>query len=217
MRDDGLWVYQRPHSGGLYLLSADVGGGGEGHVAEIEDDERQHGDFSAAVMWDVRSGEQVASYNGIVKPYDYAILLERWATEYHGAFIAPERNGPGSVVCEILSKDRLYTNLMLERMSTDQWAYGFYTTKQLKTMMVASLDEGLKTRQAKINDRRILDQAADFVAKVDNQGRVKYEAASGSYDDLLIAAAAGFHFRDQVPELLPIKRWERLPDRWGRR
>ena len=67
-------------------------------------------DFSAAVVIDLDSGEEMASYRARIPPEDFAYELAEIGHDYNDALIAVERNVGGSTIIT-LERECLYPNV----------------------------------------------------------------------------------------------------------
>jgi len=85
----GLKVFQNPQEGHRYAIGADVA---EGLAS---------GDYSAAVVLDVDSGEQVAELHGHWPPEIFADKLDKLAREYEGILGVESNNHGHSVLLKL--------------------------------------------------------------------------------------------------------------------
>lgn len=190
--DRGLLIYQLPVQNAKYLIAADVARG----------DAR---DRSAAHVFEVDTMEQVAEYNGKLKPDDFANLLCRLGERYEKALLIVENNAVGIACLEhikIFQYPNLYftekgpelkgQNLSAAYGSTDpRLVAGITTTSKNRELMLNKLEELIRTQKLMIRSKRLSSELQTFVWM---NGRP--EARSGTTDDLVMAAAIAAWIRD---------------------
>jgi hypothetical protein len=183
----GEWtVWESPAVGRRYLVAADPAGGGP------------HSDPSAAVVYDIDAGIQVACFHGRPLPHVLARQLAASGSLYNGALLVPESNNTGQAVIAHLT-NLGYGNLyMEERFSTPgqpmKKTYGYNTTNKSKQFAVDQLRTSLQQRTVGIRDAEAIEEMMRFTEL--SPGR--YAARSGHDDRAMshcIAAAVLAHSR----------------------
>jgi len=191
--DRALHVWKKPEAGRQYFISADVARG-DGK------------DNSAAHVWDISTMEQVAEYYGKVPPDDFANLVCRMGREYNGALLVVENNSIGLACLEhvkLAEYENVYysskgnfspgksVNTAFQMPSMNELVPGFTTSPRTRPLMLAKLEEYVRTRMIIIRSPRLMGELRKFVW---HNG--KAEAMKGYNDDLVMAAAIGCWIRD---------------------
>jgi len=183
----GEWiVWEEPRPGRRYVLAADPAGGGP------------HSDPSAAALYDVDAGIQVAAFHGRPLPHQFARELAGAGALYGRALLVPESNNTGQAVIAHLT-NMGYGNLyMEERFSAPgqpmRKSYGWNTTAKSKQFAVDQLRTSLQQRTIGIRDAEAIEECMRFTELAPG----RYEARSGHDDRVLshaIAAAVLAHSR----------------------
>jgi hypothetical protein len=162
----GIKVYALPRRGGRYVIGADVAEGLE------------HGDYSAAVLIDVATWEEVASLHGHWEPDQYADLLIALATPYNASVLV-ERNNHGHAVLATF-KLRQFSALR----GRDNKA-GWLTNSQTKPISIDALAVALRDRLCKVRTQAALDEMSIY--RVEDDGDTS--APEGYHDDFVMAWA----------------------------
>lgn len=199
-RDAGnWWVWEWPTPGRDYVVIADPSGG--------------HGaDFSAVVVLDRESHDQVAAYHGKIEPSQLAEELVKagylWRGSERPALIVPEANNHGQGVVALLREwryPRLYeTEVLDQRTKKTTTTYGWTTTEKTRHIAISALQRGLRERTLGIRDEAAITEMRRFVWVVTNaqSGLGRWEAEAGHHDDRVmtwaIAAAVLAHAESLV-------------------
>jgi hypothetical protein len=197
----GARIFRQRIPGRRYIIGADVATG-----QTIKSDDT---DYCAAVVGDLETGEEYASYRARVTPQDFAYDLDDLGRYFNNAMIAVERTGDGGTTMLVLAGECGYGNIYKHR---DWWKRGKKATKQLidfegfpttgKTRPIAlnHLSQFLLDYPELIWDETFLNEALTFVR--DPRGIPK--AAPGCHDDT-VSARWIFHFvrRVQLGWLVP--------------
>lgn len=163
----GLSVYSLPETGRKYTLAADVA---EGLV---------HGDYSAAVLIDNETWEEMASLHGHWEPDVYAGYLQTLAA-FYGATIGVERNNHGHAVLATLKiKNALNVANGMDGKR------GWLTNLQTKPLSIDALAEGLRDALVKVRTQSALDEMQIY--RILDDG--KTGAPDGYNDDWVMAWA----------------------------
>jgi len=176
-----LTVWHEPEKDKHYSIGADVSEGLEG------------GDYSAAVVLDWKSGEQVAELHGLWRPDIFAKLLSALGAWYQWAWIGVEANSHGHTTLYVLRYELLYPRMYyhVERVRGAQPQLGYPTNAKTKPIMIDDLVAAIGDDKIAINSSALIDECLTFVSK---DGGVR-EAQGGKFDDLVMAAAVALQVR----------------------
>ncbi len=161
-------IYKKREPGHIYVIGADPAEG-------------VGGDYSAAHVFDVKTKEQVASYDGQLKPSDFADKLIEMSEMYsstHPCLIGVERNNHGHAV--LLKLDEIHNYPAIYKVSDDK--LGWITDKVSRPLMIDTAIEGVENKTIKLNDLKTLGECMTLT---NNNGKI--EALDGKHDDLFIA------------------------------
>lgn len=187
--DGNVWYWKDPEMGKRYLIAADVArGDGE--------------DNSAFQVIEIDSMEQVAEYQGKITPELYADLLLQVSKEYGNCLIIVENNSYGYGVLEKLKSSNhpaIYHHKRgnyefiepLMALYDENAVPGFTTNVKMRPLIIAKMEEFLRTKAVKINSERLVNELLTFIW---NNG--KAEAQKGSNDDLTISLAIACWVRE---------------------
>ena len=181
-------VYRRRVPGCQYIIGADPA---EGRLVSTDSP-----DFSAAVVIDRDTGEEMASYRARIPPEDFAYELAEIGRDYNDALIAVERNVGGSTIIT-LERECLYPNVYYHR----DW-----NRERAKVIPVAGLPMNRLTRPVALNDiRRFVDDAPEMIRDLRFVGEAltftrdekgKPVAQQGAHDDTVFARALAYYARE---------------------
>jgi hypothetical protein len=176
---------------GSYLLSADVARG----------DGR---DYSVFHVLDIKNMEQVAEYQGKIDLDNFSKLLFDVGREYGNCMIVVENNNIGfSVLSKLV--DLRYPNLYYSTKGNNEFidsgaalyssnsVPGFSTTMKTRPLVIAKLEEYIRSKTLKINSARMLNELDTFLWV-----NSRPEAQKGYNDDLVMSMAIGCWIRDTV-------------------
>lgn len=194
-----LKVFKNPVPGKKYFLGADIATG-------------RSQDYTAFSIMD-REGDEVVCYKGKI-PIDRAEkLMVKWAKKYNKATIAPESNDIGLGLATNLQTHG-YSNLYYSRSllrkkgkskPEEQEIPGWYTTKKNRPIIIATLEEDIRTQTVDIKDKFFCDEAYTFIydsrnrpiaMNKDNQSTDELEDESYT-DDAIFAKAITNYVRKQ--------------------
>tara|TARA_Y100001970_G_C14245555_1_gene867922 strand:+ start:1403 stop:2986 length:1584 start_codon:yes stop_codon:yes gene_type:complete len=189
--DMGVWVWDYPHSGKKYIISADVSRG-------------DASDYSTFHIIDTDASAVVAEYRGKLPPDKFAQILAEAGRRYNDALICPENNSYGyAVVMKLNEMD--YRNLYFQS-EKDRFAFlygngdigkiGFQTNAKTRNQILTKLEEVLRTKQVMVKSSRLYEELKTFVWK-----NGKAQAQKGQNDDLIMALAIGVWLYDTSPQL----------------
>ncbi|RYF03676.1 MAG: hypothetical protein EOO77_30695 [Oxalobacteraceae bacterium] len=183
---DGTWEHAprgeliefiEPEPGHNYVIGADVAMGlanGDWSVAQILDDEKR----------------QVAVWRGKVDARRFADILEALGKRYNEAKIAVENNSFGFATVTRLQHDLYYPNVwtsVQEGVSDEKNTrnLGFRTNSQSKPMIIARLQEALRTGDIFLNCPITLEEMRTYIVTATGA----MEADVKCHDDCVMALA----------------------------
>jgi hypothetical protein len=171
-----LRLFEEIDPTGTYVIGADValGSGKDYSVAQILDENKN----------------QVAIWRGKCDPNRFAEVLESLGYRFNTARIICENNTFGFATVSKLGQDMHYPAMFFTikegKLDGDETkAWGFRTSQQSKPMVIARLQEVIRTGDIQINDTTTLDELLTFITT--EGGRM--EAESGCHDDTVMALA----------------------------
>ena len=178
----GLDVYESPHKGRTYLLTADVSRG-------------TSNDYSAFVVFDVSEVPYriVAKYrDNEIKPLIFPSKIYDVAKAYNEAFVLVEVNDIGEQVANALQYDMEYDNLIMASMrgragqvlgggfSGGKAQMGVRTTKAVKKIGCSNLKQLVEDNKLIVQDYDCINELSTFIVKGSS-----FEADDGCTDDLV--------------------------------
>ena len=170
-----LRVYELPQEGYEYVVSADTSEG------------LSKGDESALIVRNKYTRNVAACANGLYKPDELALMLQKTAKYYKEAEIAPENNNHGYAVCQDLQKldCKVYWTVNDEGKATKA---GWSTTPKTRPKMLDQLEEEIRREAIELRDEVLIQQCKTFIF---NEKNGKPEAEGNFLDDMVIACAIG--------------------------
>lgn len=184
--DHNLHVWKMAEDGASYILSADVSRG-DGK------------DFSVFHVFDSKTMEQVAEYQGKIDLDSFAHLIFETGLAYGGCMAVVENNNIGySVVTKLI--DMKYPNVYYSSKTgydTENFSSytntvpGFSTSMKTRPLIIAKFDEYARNKAITIRSSRLLNELDTFLWV---NGRP--EAQKNYNDDLIMAAAIACWVRD---------------------
>lgn len=185
-RENGrIQIYDYPKPGRHYTVGVDCSEG------------LPEGDYSAAVIIDNETFEQVAELHGRWRPRDFAERVDKWSRKYNEAYLAIEKASSGHSVLDILANERkyprgkLFRHVVYDRTGQRSMRLGWLTNAETRPLMLNDLEEALSENLYRPNSTRFLDECRSF--DLTKTGR--YEAGSGYHDDLVVAHAIAVRVR----------------------
>ncbi len=177
--DHNLWVWEEPMPGEQYLICADVARG-------------DGGDYSACHVIKLSNMEQVAEYRAKLPPDMFAKFLVGLGGDYNTALIAVEANSIGYATCLKLvdmkykniyySQKGQYNKKQNAKRRTEATVPGFMTTASSRPLLMAQLEENVRTQGVIIHSSRTTNELRTLIWK-----NGKAEATAGYNDDLSMA------------------------------
>jgi hypothetical protein len=173
-----LRIFEPPKEGFRYVLGVD---GAQGVVG---------GDDSSIVVLKLPHLIEVASFNDIIQPAEFAGVCNYLGRLYFNALMGVERNDKGGYAAlEFLLKVYSYPNLYYFqdpfKVSLDsQVKYGWITNEVTRQIMIRDAQIAIDNNSLLVNSTELLKQMKTFVKSEKND---KIQAAPGKHDDLVIA------------------------------
>ncbi len=161
-----------------YVVGADVAEGLE------------HGDWTYVTVWDVNTGEQVASCKSAIPVSYLDELLVELANYYYQALVVVERNNAGILPLDRLYRDHWYPRIYrMDKFGEMQLSdrsprYGWRTDQATKPKMVNDFAYALNEGEVLLHDPDFLLEAQTFVAN----GKGGYEATANNHDDVIMGS-----------------------------
>lgn len=195
--NSNLWIWEMPKEGHRYAIGFDPSGG-------------ESRDYTAIVIWDVDAKEQVAEYNGKVRP-KIATRMATWlGATYNWATIVLDRSGLGQTIAQELEQDIMYPSLWKSKKSiTEKGRVGLNITSTSKEVVNKALKDNLGLDGFQVNSPKLYKQLMIYVNL--GNGRTGHEPGAGNRDDLTIAAGLGIigaqndQFNNDQKLLIPLR------------
>ena len=186
---NGVFIWEDPIPGEIYLLSADVAEGKD-HGDSGNDPERGGTDFSRAYVYHVPTLRVVAAIGGRIRPVDYARIIDKLGRAYE-ALVAVERNNHGHTILAVLEASQ-YPEVYRHREynqsnGTSYLQAGFPTTSTTRPMVLDALDEVMRKGTLQNPDPRFWLECNTFHRNATG----KAEATPGKHDDRVVAGGIG--------------------------
>lgn len=203
-------IYKNPIKHRNYIIGADVASGLAVGTEDL--------DWSAAVVIDEETGEEVASYRAQILPEEFGWDLADLGTRYNDALIAVERNDEGGTVILQLENGCLYSNMYKhidwtkkdwrkyasqnQQSSSQMWRRrelpGFPTTNKTRPLALNRLRWFVSKYPELVYDRQFIQEALTFVyIKSDNPfTKPKPAAEKGQHDDTVMCRGIAHYVRN---------------------
>lgn len=175
-----LKQYKEPEPNTAYFMGGDVATG-------------RSRDYSSIVIMDI-AGETMLSFKGKIPVRKMYRLMNKWGRIYNNALAAPESNDIGLAVATGL-QNMNYPNLYYSTAIIKQKGQskpkeekipGWYTTKKNRSLIIAELEEDLRTDGCIIKSEEFCRESYTFVYDENNRpvAMNKNKTSQGS-DDIL--------------------------------
>lgn len=166
-----VWQDPQPHYS--YLIACDTSLG-------------RDRDYSAFHVINMYNGQQVAEFYSNRTPInDFAQIIASEGMLYNVAHVVCERNTIGNNLIDWLYNIYEYENLWAD----EKGDIGFQVTARNREVILAQLEEAIRTDMVKINSTRTCDELMTFI--INDSGKV--EAEKGHHDDLIMSLALAIH------------------------
>jgi len=186
-------VWQEPQAYYSYLIACDTSLG-------------RDRDYSAFHIINLYNGQQVAEFYSNRTPInDFAQIIAQEAMLYNIAYVICERNTIGNNLIDWLYNIYEYENLWADEKND----LGFQVTAKNRDILLADLEEALRTDLIKINSTRTCDELMTFI--INEHGRV--EAEKGYHDDLIMSLALSVYGYKNLLDTTPLEHVSKIPHR----
>lgn len=158
VKENGLLkIFKRPEQGKIYTIGGDIATG-------------RSNDYTALTLLD-QYGEECVGYKGKI-PIDKAEkIIMKEAKTYRMATVAPESNDIGLGLATNIQTHGYpylyYSQALLRKKGESkpliQEIPGWYTTKKNRPVIIAELEEDVRTRTIDIKDKAFCDEASTFI------------------------------------------------------
>lgn len=180
-------------------------------------------DFSAAVVIDLETGEEMAAYRARLVEEEFAADLAELGKLYNNALIAVERTGYGGTTIVTLEVACQYSNLYKHR---DWWKknnqnrlmefVGFPTTTKTRPIALNRVRHFVHSSPELIYDLNFVKEGMSFIYS--DTG--KPEAAPGAHDDTVLCRAIAYTVREVQlgylsPEAIPSEKYGATPSEFA--
>lgn len=174
-----LKVFELPKPGEKYFLGADIATG-------------RSQDYTAFSIMD-RNGDEKVCYKGKCSIAHAEKLFAKYGKMYNRALLAPEANDIGLGVTTNLQTHRYpnlyYSQNMLRKKGKSKPEVveipGWYTTKKNRPIIIATLEEDIRTQTCNIKDQFFCDEASTFIYDSRNRPIAMNKDKASSSDDIL--------------------------------
>ena len=189
-------IWKHPQKNHSYCCFGDVAEG----VLSDQSDKKSEPDRSVCPILDRNTCEIVAVYYGRPDTIKYGDQMLMGAKYYNMAWATPEMNSIGQSVLDTFKRDDypyIYSREHHEdqQVTEDSMLLGWKTTTKTRKPMVADLVECVHEDEIVIYDIRILDEMRTFIENKTG----KPEAATGEYDDCVMAAGGVWQLHLRCP------------------
>jgi hypothetical protein len=163
------------------------GASGHSYSVGVDFSSGEDEDFSAIVVIDCVTKEQVAELNIKVLPGTIVMMVDYLARWYNNAFVVPERTGIGIPICNSLYYDVAYTNIYRMKTPSGQVSkkLGFPTSPAHKPDLEKALMDHLGEDGIILYSRKLLEQLHIYV-HLGNR-KTGHTKGPGNHSDLAIA------------------------------
>ncbi|MCM3699204.1 DNA packaging protein [Paenibacillus macerans] len=169
-----LVIYRNPEPGKQYVLAADTAKG------------KEDGDYDAAYVLEVRTGEMCAALHGKWDTDLYGKKLNTLGLYYNTALLAVENNNTGESVLNTLFNTCHYPLLYMHKKAS----LGWNTNQATRPVMISDFKEAIRDELYYIY---CPDLYSECMTLIDKNG--KAEADSGCHDDRILAYSIALQVR----------------------
>lgn len=167
----GLWIWNNPEEDHEYVITSDVAGG-------------KGGNFSAAIVVDMDTMEQVAEYSSNrIDTEQYKKVLQVIANYYNKAKLSVENNSMGLSICEYFATTISYENFYFHQRNRSQFDAGFPMSATTRGPSIAYMQTIVAGEEIKLKSQRLIGQLRNF--GYTKTGRIS--AMGQGHDDLVMA------------------------------
>lgn len=182
-----LTIWREPQPNKFYVIGADGAQGVDG------------GDESSAVVLELPTLEQVAEFSDIIRPDEFAGVLNYLGLLFNNALLGVERNDKGGYAAiEKLVNQYHYPNMyyasnpLKSKVDTNiQW--GWHNNPITRPIMITDFSSLIDNNNIFIKSKKLLTQMKSFVML-----NGKAQAAYGKHDDLVLSIMIAIQMAKQV-------------------
>jgi hypothetical protein len=178
-RNGELEIWLPPVPGKRYLVAVDPAGGGS------------EGDYSAAVVLEMKTGLQCAEFAGHVGGLELATLISNLAREYNCAWLVVERNNHGSGILSLIESVCHYPSIYMQAGQA-----GWLTNSVTRPAAIGGMNACLIEQADCVMSRKLLAECRSFVRMADGSTG----ARAGTHDDRVMAMAIGLAAMAELAE-----------------
>ena len=178
---DGLRIYRKVKPDDLIVCGGDVSEGVMG------------GNYSVAIFFDRKTGEEVAFYRGLIAPDRFGDKLDQWGRIFNNALMTIEVNNHGLTTLTVL-KQKLYPCIYFRptKLETTAEVYadkmGWKTNKLTRPLLIDEFSQAVRDGLINIHSKEVLDEMTTFVYDANND----MVPQPGFFDDGIFAAGIGY-------------------------
>lgn len=201
-----LWVYKARQPNHRYVMFIDPAGVVGETRARNFNDPKDISDYT--VMWvvDCTNMETVAVWHDRCDLGEAGEIAAKLALIYNKAVVCPETTGGyGFVIVEKL-RDLGYAGGLHRDRNRQTWGrersaqYGWSTNVTTRPIMLETLRDVLRETPHKLKHAPLRNEMHSFII-----GKTRPEAAPGTHDDLIFAAAGAYTIADEYAQRSPIR------------
>jgi hypothetical protein len=187
--DNGMWIWKDAENGKRYVISCDVSS--------------SFGtDYSTMEIIDVEKGEQVAEYQGKIRPDIFAEVVYHYWKIYSGIIVVDVTGGMGlTVILKLfelgLDKKYMYYDIPKAKMINDKFSHlktsddkmpGFQIQSN-RPLIIDEFERQVRMNEFKIRSSRLCSEMKTFV--YDRNGKPNH--TKNTHDDLIMGCAMGLY------------------------
>lgn len=174
----GMLVWKEPEPDRKYVIGVDTSEGND------------TSDDTPIAVLDWKTGEQVARYNGKLKPHLLGKRAVEMAKFYNGALLAVENNNTGHSVLNTIMNQEMYSHVywhedLVSDDPKESHTPGWRTTAKTRPLLLSELDEALENGYMIVHDKLFLSQCKVF--RDAGTGKSEVSRKTGSHGDLVFA------------------------------
>lgn len=187
-RDKNFWIWKDPEPEKRYVMGVDASSGN----AE---------DYTGIQIIDIDTGEQVAEYQGRIKPEDLGDLVYQYAIKYNSAFVVMDITGGSGSIPMLILLNRGYKNIYYTEsankaakeklqnfLDSDGRTPGFLIGNN-RTVIIQDFEKVVRLNEFIIRSTRLMSEIKTFVW---NEGKSRYDHSRSAHDDLIFGSILAF-------------------------
>lgn len=179
-----LKVFKKYHPDHEYVLIADNATG-------------DGSDYSAFVIWDITTMEDVVTFKEQLAPKLFAKYIDTWGKKYGGCLVIVENAGGGlttlTELTDTYSYNKIYYTILKKRepgKKEKKRKIGFWQTNETRSLGGDEIEDAVNNYKLKINS---IDIVREFYTWIwTKEGR--REHAAGKNDDLIMCLTMGMYY-----------------------